>query len=135
VLDAGRLIVEITEDSLTQDLNTAARVLHELRDRGVRIVLDDFGTGHASLNHLRQFSFDMLKIDQSFVRDILVDAHAARLVRATIQLTRALGLDFVAEGVENEEQLAFLKGEGCNYAQGYLIGRPRPARPESGPGG
>lgn len=119
-----RLILEITEDTLETDLRAAARVLHELKRRGVRIALDDFGTGQASLGHLRRFPFDYLKIDQSFVAGISIAPNDEKLIQAIIRLAHALGIEVVAEGVETEAQRAFLDREGCDYVQGYLIGRP-----------
>jgi diguanylate cyclase (GGDEF)-like protein len=128
-LRAGRLaptqlIVEITEDSLTQDLDAAERVLHELKQLGVRIALDDFGTGQSSLNHLRRFPFDLVKIDREFVRDLPDDFSNVRLVQAVIELSRAFGMQVVAEGVETEAQEQLLRSMGCDYLQGYRISRP-----------
>jgi diguanylate cyclase (GGDEF)-like protein len=123
-LVAGRLILEITEDTLETDLRAAARVLHELKQRGVRIALDDFGTGQASLSHLRRFPFDYIKIDQSFVAGIGEVPNDEKLIQAIIRLAHALGMEVVAEGVETEAQRAFLAAEQCDYLQGYLVGRP-----------
>jgi len=128
-LDEGRLvpqqlILEITEDTLETDLRAATRVLHELKRRGVRIALDDFGTGQASLSHLRRFPFDYIKIDQSFVAGIGNIRNDEKLIQAIIRLAHALEMEVVAEGVENEVQRAFLHAEGCDYIQGYLVGRP-----------
>lgn len=120
----GQLIIEITEDTLETDLAVAARVLHELKRRGVRIALDDFGTGQASLSHLRRFPFDYIKIDQSFVAGIGRVEADGKLVQAIIRLAHALGMAVVAEGVETEAQLGFLAAEQCDYVQGYLVGRP-----------
>ena len=119
-----RLILEITEDTLETDLRVAARVLHELKRRGVRIALDDFGTGQASLSHLRRFPFDYIKIDQSFVAGIGSVPNDEKLIQAIIRLAHALGMKVVAEGVETEAQRDFLRGEDCDYIQGYLVGKP-----------
>ena len=118
------MLTEGAEAALLADLRAAARVLHELKRRGVRIALDDFGTGQASLGHLRRFPFDYLKIDQSFVAGISIAPNDEKLIQAIIRLAHALGIEVVAEGVETEAQRAFLDREGCDYVQGYLIGRP-----------
>lgn len=128
-IDAGRLvpgelIIEITEDTLETDLRAAARVLHELKRRGVQIALDDFGTGQASLSHLRRFPFDYVKIDQSFIAGIGNVPNDEKLIQAIIRLAHALGMQVVAEGVETEKQRDFLITEGCDFIQGYLVGRP-----------
>lgn len=123
-LQADRLIIEITEDTLETDLTAAARVLHQLKSRGVRVALDDFGTGQASLSHLRRFPFDYIKIDQSFIAGIGEIDEDEKLIQAIIQLTHALGMKVVAEGVESEPQRQFLAAEDCDYLQGYLIGEP-----------
>jgi diguanylate cyclase (GGDEF)-like protein len=128
-LDEGRLIpdqliLEITEDTLETDLKAAARVLHELKRRGVKIALDDFGSGQASLSHLRRFPFDYIKIDRSFVTGVGSDRNDEKLIQAIIRLAHALDMKVVAEGVETEAQRGFLKAEGCDYIQGYLLGMP-----------
>ncbi|MEW8028744.1 MAG: EAL domain-containing protein [Candidatus Thiodiazotropha sp.] len=119
------LILEITEDTLTQELAEADQFLQQARLLGVRIALDDFGTGQASLSHLRQFPFDLLKIDREFIHGVVADSNDASLVRAMIQLAHAFNIDVIAEGVENESQLAFLQRQGCDFVQGYLVGTPR----------
>ncbi len=123
-LVASQLILEITEDTLETDLRAAARVLHELKRRGVRIALDDFGTGQASLSHLRRFPFDYIKIDQSFIAGIGKVHNDEQLIQAIIRLAHALGMEVVAEGVETDQQRAFLAAEECDYIQGFLVGRP-----------
>jgi diguanylate cyclase (GGDEF)-like protein len=119
------LILEITEDTLTQELAEADQFLQQAKSLGVRVALDDFGTGQASLSHLRQFPFDLLKIDREFIRSVVSDGNDASLVRAMIELAHAFNIDVIAEGVENESQLAFLQQQGCDYIQGYLVGTPR----------
>lgn len=128
-IDQGRLppqqlILEITEDTLETDLHSAEQVLHGLKERGVRIALDDFGTGQASLSHLRRFPFDYVKIDQSFVAGIGKRPNDEKLIRAVIGLAHELDMRVVAEGVETAAQREFLTTEGCDYVQGYLVGRP-----------
>ena len=120
----GELIIEITEDTLETDLRAAARVLHELKRRGVQIALDDFGTGQASLSHLRRFPFDYIKIDQSFIAGIGNVRNDEKLIQAIIRLAHALGMRVVAEGVEIAVQRDFLVAEGCDFIQGYLVGKP-----------
>ncbi|MEJ2621531.1 MAG: EAL domain-containing protein [Candidatus Thiodiazotropha sp.] len=123
----GSLILEITEDTLTQELAEADVFLQQAKALGARVALDDFGTGQASLSHLRQFPFDILKIDRGFVKNANVDNYDASLVIAMIQLAHAFQIDVVAEGVESESQLAFLQQQGCDYVQGYLVGVPQHA--------
>ena len=123
----GKLILEITEDTLETDLKRAAQVLYELKKRGVRIALDDFGTGQASLSHLRRFAFDYIKIDRSFIAGVGVDRNDEKLIQAIIRLAHAMDMAVVAEGVETESQREFLLTEGCDYIQGYLVGKPMAA--------
>jgi EAL domain-containing protein (putative c-di-GMP-specific phosphodiesterase class I) len=101
--------------------------LHNLRSLGVRIAMDDFGTGYSSLSYLRQFPFDKIKIDQSFVRGMVDQEDCAAIVRAVIGLGRSLGMAVNAEGVETEQQLLALRAEGCGEVQGYLFSVARPA--------
>ncbi len=125
-LDPKRLVIEITEDTLSEDLDRITLQLADLQAIGVGIALDDFGTGQSSLSHLRAFPFDTVKIDRSFVRDITEDPQDATLVRAIIGMAHTLGMRVVAEGVETEAQHGFLRAEDCDLLQGYLFGRPRP---------
>lgn len=120
-----RLEVEVTEAALVTDIGAARATLMALRTQGVRIALDNFGTGHASLTQLRLLPFDKLKIDRSFVRRITLDSEAAALVRAIVAMARALGLVVVAEGVENADQARMLAAMGCDMAQGFHFGRAK----------
>jgi len=129
-IDAKRLapehlIIEITEDSFSTELGSATPSLLALQQKGVRIALDDFGTGHSSLSQLRNFNFDIIKIDRSFVGDIGSDPQAADLTKAIITLARSLKVQIVSEGVETEQQRLFLLEQGCLYGQGYLFGQPQ----------
>ncbi len=126
-LPAHLLEIELTENAALQNADAAALTLSALRDRGCRIAIDDFGTGYSSLIYLRRFSISAVKIDGSFVRGAPHDPGDAAIVRAVISLCQSLGLDVVAEGVETEEQLAFLREHGCEIVQGFLLGRPVPA--------
>jgi EAL domain-containing protein (putative c-di-GMP-specific phosphodiesterase class I) len=120
----GRLIMEVTETSFVEDFQTAASVLAALREHGVSICLDDFGTGYSSLGYLRQFGFDRLKIDRTFIQRIN-DSHADEaIVRSIVALAEALNLTLTAEGVETPGQRAALQRLGCRDAQGFLFGRP-----------
>jgi diguanylate cyclase (GGDEF)-like protein/PAS domain S-box-containing protein len=121
------LELEITESSAMQSPETSIRTLYELKKLGVRISLDDFGTGHSSLSYLKRFPIDTLKIDQSFVRDITSDPDTAAIVTAIIAMAHSLRLKVIAEGVEFSEQAKFLKRYACDQMQGFLIKPPVPA--------
>jgi len=126
-LPARLLELEITESSAMQSPETSVRTLYELKKLGIRISLDDFGTGHSSLSYLKRFPIDTLKIDQSFVRDITHDPDTAAIVTAIIAMAHSLRLKVIAEGVEFTEQSAFLKKYSCDQMQGYLIKAPVPS--------
>ena len=132
VLDATRLggeylELEITESSLMSDVDATTETLRGLKETGLSLSVDDFGTGYSSMSYLKRFPLDALKIDQSFVRDLTVDANDAAITKAVIALAKALDLATVAEGVEEEDQLKFLVEQGCDLIQGFLISRPVPA--------
>lgn len=124
---AESAIVEITETALLTDLDMSVRGLRRLRDRGVRVAIDDFGTGYASFAYLRHFPATELKIDRSFVSAMTSDVRTEQLVRAMVEVAHRLGMEAVAEGVENEETLLRLVEMDCDVVQGYHIGRPMPA--------
>jgi diguanylate cyclase (GGDEF)-like protein len=126
-LPAERLELEITESVLLQDNAANMSMLHDLKALGVRISMDDFGTGYSSLSYLRSFPFDKIKIDQTFVRDILEDSDALAIIKAVLDLGSSLGIVTTAEGVETVEQLNALRDQGCAEIQGYFISRPAPA--------
>jgi PAS domain S-box/diguanylate cyclase (GGDEF) domain len=124
----SRLQVEITETVLLNDSEQNLATLQALRDLGVSMAMDDFGTGYSSLGYLRNFRFDKVKIDRSFVGDIGVAAnHSCDIIRAVTSMCRSLGLTVTAEGVETREQLEWLRAEGCHQIQGFLVSRPVPA--------
>jgi diguanylate cyclase (GGDEF)-like protein/PAS domain S-box-containing protein len=123
-LDSVNLRLEITESVLVEESASATATLEALSELGVRLVLDDFGTGYSSLAYLNRFPFDALKIDRSFVEGLGVEQERTAIVEAVIGMARALSLDAIAEGVENEAQLSELRRLGCDYAQGHLFSRP-----------
>jgi len=126
-LDGSALELEVTENSILSRNPAVRETIDALRAIGVSFALDDFGTGYSSLSHLRSFDFERLKIDKSFVAGIGRDAGDEELTRAVIALCQRLGIEAIAEGVETEAQLAFLRAEGCDFVQGFLLGRPAPA--------
>jgi diguanylate cyclase (GGDEF)-like protein len=126
-LAAERLELEVTESVLLHSNERNLAVMHELRASGIGFAMDDFGVGYSSLSYLRQFPFQRLKIDRSFVQDIATSREAASVVRAILSLCRDLGIKTTAEGVENADQLATLLADGGTYMQGYLFSRPKPA--------
>jgi len=125
-LAPNRLELEITESLFIDNVEATLGSLHSLRALGVRIALDDFGTGYSSLSYLRSFPFDKLKIDRSFIIDLLEHDGATAIIRAITTLADALGIETTAEGVESSEQLEILRAEGCNQIQGYFFSRPLP---------
>lgn len=126
-LEPSRLEIEVTESVFIHDLAAASTVLRRLKRLGVSVAMDDFGTGYSSLSTLRAFPFDRIKVDRSFVADMINNSDAAAIVNSVIGLGRAMGLRVVAEGVETQEQLAMLRLIGCDEIQGYLFGKPLPA--------
>ncbi|MEO8409675.1 MAG: EAL domain-containing protein [Propionivibrio sp.] len=126
-LDPGRLEIELTESGLMYDTENTTQILRALKTFGVRLAIDDFGTGYSSLSYLRHFPIDTVKIDQSFVLDIVGENNDAPLVRAIIAMGKSLKLQVVAEGIETRQQLAFLQSLECTEGQGYYFSRPLPA--------
>jgi diguanylate cyclase (GGDEF)-like protein len=125
-LPASRLELEITESILLEGSDHNVGILNQLHELGVRISLDDFGTGYSSIGYLRSFEFDKLKIDQSFVKDLLADEKSLAIVRAIVGLGTSFGITTTAEGVETEDQRSCLNHEGCTEVQGYLFSKPLP---------
>jgi len=124
--DPSHLVLELTESVLIDSPPETAAMLDAIKEMGVRISVDDFGTGYSSLSYLKRFPIDELKIDRSFVHGVADDEDDAAIVTAIIRMAHALGLTVVAEGVETEEQLAFLSDRGCNTFQGFLRSKPLP---------
>lgn len=125
-LCASRLELEVTEASIIEDREGTLQVMRQLKAIGVSLAMDDYGTGYSSLSTLQIFPFDKVKIDQSFVAGITTDRASAAIVRATILLATSLDISVLAEGVERQDQLDFLKAAGCDEVQGFLLGRPKP---------
>lgn len=125
-VDPGRLKLELTESLLLDNVEDVVEKMQALRRLGVRFSLDDFGTGFASLSYLKRFPFEQLKVDRSFIRDIMRNSDDAGIVRAIIAMGNTLRLNVVAEGVEDAEQHAYLARHGCTFFQGYLFGKPMP---------
>ncbi|WP_417417499.1 putative bifunctional diguanylate cyclase/phosphodiesterase [Hoeflea sp.] len=123
---AHRLTLEVTESVMMSEPELAARTLNELKSLGISIALDDFGTGYSALSYLRQFDWDELKIDKSFVDDLADDPRSLSIVESVVDLATELGMKVVAEGVESSDQDEILRNSGCHIAQGYLYGRPQP---------
>lgn len=125
-IDYSRLILELTESSLINNIDETVKRINELRALGIRLSIDDFGTGYSSLSYLKRFKLAQLKIDRMFVRDILTDQDDLTLVKTIINMGKNLGLDVVAEGVENQQQFEVLRNAGCAKFQGYWINKPIP---------
>jgi diguanylate cyclase (GGDEF)-like protein/PAS domain S-box-containing protein len=126
-MDPSSLEVEVTESMVMHDPQRTTVILERLKERNVVVAIDDFGTGYSSLSYLKRFPIDYIKIDQSFVRGIPHDAEDIGIVRAIIALAKTLDVHLIAEGIDTQEQIAFLKQEGCNEGQGYLISASLPA--------
>ena len=124
-MNPEELMLEVTETQVMINPKNAILVFAELKSLGIRLAVDDFGTGHSSLSYLKELPIDKLKIDQSFTRDVLIDENDAELTRAIISITKSLHLEVIAEGVETEEQKEFLLQNGCREAQGYLYYKPQ----------
>jgi EAL domain-containing protein (putative c-di-GMP-specific phosphodiesterase class I) len=123
----GSVCLELTESVFIEDVDHARRKLAALRSLGVRLSIDDFGTGFSSLSYLKHYSVDAVKVDRAFVEGLGTEGHDSALVAAIIAMADALGLEVTAEGVETQDQLANLKRLGCQLGQGFYLARPMPA--------
>ncbi|SFV60621.1 Diguanylate cyclase/phosphodiesterase domain 2 [hydrothermal vent metagenome] len=120
--------IEITEGAIMDNVQEGMELLHAIKTRGIRIAIDDFGTGYSSLSYLKKFLIDVLKIDKSFVDNLPHNQDDIAISNAIISMAKALGYQVLAEGVENKEQLTFLKEHGCDIFQGYYKSRPLPTK-------
>jgi EAL domain-containing protein (putative c-di-GMP-specific phosphodiesterase class I) len=127
-LRPGRLFLEVTEGLLLEESTGVLDTMRRLRGLGIQFSLDDFGTGYSGLGYLTKFPFDGIKIDKFFVQDMLNQPAARAIVEALLSVSAVMELDVIAEGVETEPQLAALRELGCRHVQGYLTGRPQPAK-------
>ena len=126
-LDPAVLTLEITEDLLLENIERTQIVLNELRHNGIRIAIDDFGTGYSALSYLRDLPIDEVKLDRHFIAPMLSDPRAAAVVEAVIDLAHRLGINIVAEGIENAETAAWLHEHGCDVGQGFFLSPPLPS--------
>jgi EAL domain-containing protein (putative c-di-GMP-specific phosphodiesterase class I) len=126
-INPTRLKLELTESLLLVDIEKAIQKVSALNNIGIRLVLDDFGTGYSSLQYLKRLPLDQIKIDQSFIRDIETDTDDRAIVTTIVNMSKSLNVGVIAEGVETYAQKEFLINQGCNYFQGYLFGKPKPA--------
>ena len=120
------LELEVTENVLVDDIDDTVHKMERLRNLGVSFSIDDFGTGYSSLSYLKQLPLDTLKIDRSFIQDVVHDINDATIVKTITSMAEMLGLNVIAEGVEDQQTLDFLKQNRCKCFQGYLFGRPMP---------
>jgi EAL domain-containing protein (putative c-di-GMP-specific phosphodiesterase class I) len=127
-MDPALVELEVTERVIVEGMGEARATLDQVAALGVGIAIDDFGTGYSGLAYLKRFPIDTVKVDQSFVHDLTVDPDDAAIVTAIVAMAKSLGIDVVAEGVETEQQLQYLRDLGCNRAQGYFLARPMSAR-------
>jgi len=125
-VDPRRLKLELTESLLVSNVEDTIAKMSALKAKGVSFSLDDFGTGYSSLSYLKQLPLDQLKIDQGFIRDILIDSNDAAIAKMVVALAESMGLAVIAEGVEDEAQRDFLTHHGCHAYQGYLFSCPLP---------
>jgi EAL domain-containing protein (putative c-di-GMP-specific phosphodiesterase class I) len=126
-LDPRYLELELTESILIHDTENVLQAVKEIKSLGVQLSIDDFGTGYSSLAYLKRFAVDKLKIDQSFVKEVLIDKEDASIVKTIIQMAKSFNLKSIAEGVENQEVLEVIKEFGCDEVQGYHFAKPMDA--------
>jgi EAL domain-containing protein (putative c-di-GMP-specific phosphodiesterase class I) len=125
-IEPDQVVIELTEQSLAIDFETAVAVVAELRAIGVSVAVDDYGTGYSSLRYLHRFDADVVKVDRSFVANVVDSVHTQKIVRSVMHMAESLDLQSIAEGIETEEQLALVRSLGCELGQGYLFSRPVP---------
>jgi EAL domain-containing protein (putative c-di-GMP-specific phosphodiesterase class I) len=123
-IDPFNLELEITESIIMDDVEAAISIMEAIKSKGIHLSIDDFGTGYSSLAYLKRFPIDVLKVDRSFISDIPGDTTNMAITSAVIAMGHKLGMKVVAEGIETQEQLDFLKENNCDYGQGYLLSRP-----------
>jgi len=123
-MEPKNLELELTESILMENAESSIELMDKLKDAGLRLSVDDFGTGYSSLSYLKRFSIDKLKIDKSFIDDVIADGDAAIIASTIIAMGQKLNLKVIAEGVETVEQLRFLQEQGCDEIQGYLFSKP-----------
>lgn len=123
-INPENLTLELTENSIIKDIDLSKRLLHKIKDLGMRVSIDDFGTGYSSLGYLRDFPLDILKVDKSFIQNLGECEKDAHIVKAIVSMAHSMHLKVIAEGVETEDQLNFVKSLGCEFAQGYYFSRP-----------
>ena len=119
-----KIVVEVTESFAINDINRVITILNNLRKLGIKVALDDFGTGYSSLNYIKRLPLDIIKIDKTFIDDLIEDEYAKAFIKLIVDLSKTIGTQIVAEGVEREEQYVLLKEFGVDYIQGYLFGKP-----------
>ena len=127
-LAADRLELEVTESALLLNQASTLETMRQLRALGVRIAMDDFGTGHSSLSYLRCFPFDRIKIDCSFIHDLSIKKDSRAIIRAVAHLASSLGMETTAEGIETQAEFDYVKRVGCTEGQGYFFGKAQPAK-------
>jgi EAL domain-containing protein (putative c-di-GMP-specific phosphodiesterase class I) len=125
-VNASQLTLEITESALMRDISTSIQCLQDLKDEGIKISIDDFGTGHSSISHFKNIPAHELKIDHSFVTNLLENAMDRHIVDSVTKMAQGFGLVVVAEGVEDQQTYDELKTIGCDVVQGYFVGKPMP---------
>jgi len=123
-IDPGRLRLEVTENSVMDDPDDSIRKIRAIHELGIRISIDDFGTGYSSLNYLKRFPISTIKLDKSFIEDILINRNTQGIVRAILSMADSMGVDVVAEGIESYEQAHYLYEQGCACIQGFYFHRP-----------
>ena len=126
-LPSDWLEIELTESMAMKDIDMAVEQMNSLRKMGIKLAMDDFGTGYSSLSYIQIMPITLLKLDRSFIINIETDEIAQQIVKAVINIARSKKIETIAEGIENENQARILKEMGCQYAQGYLYGKPMPA--------